>query len=120
MGLEKLFSKKDYSSLDHGEEYLEVNVSDGVSPGITPRDLGKVGIVIEKLSEFSDSDRVLRQIREGNVVFLKIKDLKDKDIGELKRAVEKMKKTVIASNGEIVGVEQDWLVLTPAHAIVHR
>ena len=41
-------------------------------------------------------------------------------MGELKRAVEKLKKTVIANNGDIVGVEQDWLVLTPGYAVIQR
>ena len=119
MGLQNLFSKREFSSLDEGQEYVEVNVTDGLSGG-APRDLGKVGIVVEKLSEFSDTERVLKSVREGNIIFLKIKALKDKDIGELKRAVERLKKTVTASNGEIIGIEQDWLILTPEHAAVHR
>ena len=73
-----------------------------------------------KLSEFSDTERVLKQVREGNIVFLKIKGLKEKDIGELKRAVERLKKTVMDSNGEIIGIEQDCLILTPEHATVNR
>ena len=119
MGLQNLFKGKEFSSLDEGQEYVEVNVADGLSGG-SPRELGKVGIVVEKLSEFSDTERVLKQIREGNIVFLKIKGLKEKDIGELKRAVERLKKTVMASNGEIIGIEQDWLILTPEHAVVNR
>ena len=118
MGLQNLFSKRDFSSLDEGQEYVEVNVADWLSG--TSRELGKIGIVVEKLSEFSDTERVLKQVREGNIIFLKIKGLKEKDIGELKRAVERLKKTVTASNGEIIGIEQDWLIVTPEHATVNR
>ena len=118
MGLQNLFSRKEFSSLDEGQEYVEINVVDGLS-GVA-RDLGKVSIVVEKLSEFSDTKRVLKQVREGHIIFLRIKGLKDKDIGELKRAVERLKKTVMASNGEIIGIEQDWLILTPEHAAVQR
>ena len=118
MGLQNLFSRKEFSSLDEGQEYVEVNVADGLSA--VARDLGKVSIVVEKLSEFSDTERVLKQVREGHIIFLRIKGLKDKDIGELKRAVERLKKTVMASNGEIIGIEQDWLILTPEHAVVQR
>jgi SepF-like predicted cell division protein (DUF552 family) len=95
------------------EEYVEVGVSESSSPG-------KIGISIEKLEEFADTDRVLRDVRNGTLVFLKIKNLKEKDIGELKRAVEKLKRTVLAQNGEIVGVEQDWLILAPEHARVQK
>jgi len=95
------------------EEYVEVGVSESGSPG-------KIGISIEKLEEFGDTERVLRDVRGGSLVFLKIKNLKEKDIGELKRAVEKLKRTVLAQNGEIVGVEQDWLILAPEHAKVKK
>jgi SepF-like predicted cell division protein (DUF552 family) len=113
----KLFSNGDYSETDdmENDEYVEVNVMDkrvGVS--------GTMGIKIEKLEDFADTDRVLRSVRKGNVIFLKIKGLKEKDIGELKRAVEKLKKTVVANNGDIAGVEQDWLILTPEYANVER
>lgn len=95
------------------EDYVEVGVSESNAPG-------RIGISIEKLEEFADTDRVLKDVREGTLVFLKIKSLKEKDIGELKRSVEKLKRTVLAQNGEIVGVEQDWLILAPEHARVQK
>lgn len=95
------------------EEYVEVGVSESSGPG-------KIGIAIEKLEEFADSERILKAVREGSLVFLKIKSLKEKDIGELKRAVEKLKRTVLAHNGEIIGVEQDWLILAPEHARIQK
>jgi len=91
------------------EDFVEVGVSESRMPG-------RIGISIEKLDDFADTDRILKSIREGSLVFLKIKALKEKDLGELKRAVEKLKKTVLAQNGEIIGVEQDWLILAPEHA----
>lgn len=96
------------------EEFIEVGISDGAARP------GKIGINIEKLEDFADTERVLRSVRNGSMVFLKIKGLKDKDLGELKRAVEKLKKTVHAQNGEIVGVESDWLILAPEYAKVDR
>jgi len=93
------------------EEFVEVGVSES-------RGAGKIGISIEKLDDFADTDRILKAVREGSLVFLKIRALKEKDLGELKRAVEKLKKTVLAQNGEIIGVEQDWLILAPEHARV--
>ena len=105
----------DYEQGEEREEFLEVNVMDSVT-----HTGGKVGIKIEHLGEFSDTEKVLRALRDGFVVFLKIKSLKEKDLGELKRSVERLKKTVMAQNGDIAGVENDWLILTPAHAAVHR
>ncbi|RLI98648.1 MAG: hypothetical protein DRO99_00215 [Candidatus Aenigmatarchaeota archaeon] len=113
----KLFNREnDFDSAEPREEFIEVNVMDSESRKRT----GSIGITVEKLTEFPDTERVLRAVREGNIVFLKIKHLKDKDIGELKRAVDKLKKTVTANNGDIAGVEQDWLILTPEFAKVMR
>ncbi len=95
------------------EEYVEVGVAESSGPG-------KIGITIDKLEEFADTERILRAVRNGSLVFLKIKTLKEKDLGELKRSVEKLKKTVLAQNGDIVGVEQDWLILAPEHAKVEK
>ncbi len=100
--------------LEMDEDYIEVNVSEH------GKREGRITIRIDKLEEFSDTERVVRHLREGSLVFLKIKDLRDKDMGELKRAVEKIKKTIIAIGGDIVGVEQDWLVLTPEYAKIER
>ena len=110
----RFFSGGEAGEIDT-ENYIEVNVTDSAD-----HSFGKVGIKIEKLNDFSDTERILKAVRAGSVIFLKIKGLKEKDIGELKRAVERLKKSIIANNGDIAGVEQDWLVLTPEHAVVHR
>ena len=117
MALKRIFSRKpEAEEIEEGENYVEVNVMDSQGTGKT----GSLGIRIEKLTEFSDTDRILKHIRKGTVVFLKIKDMKEKDMGELKRAVEKLKKIVSANNGDIAGVEQDWLIITPEFAVVER
>ena len=102
------------------DEYIEVDIGGVSSSPSMPTAHGKIGIRIESLEEFSDSEKILRFLREGSIVMLKIKTLKEKDLSELKRAVDRLKRTVLAQNGDIVGVEQDWLLLVPEHAVVHR
>ena len=95
MTIRRLLSRSKESDFDEleGEEYMEVNVMDSEAG----RSTGKLGIKIENLEDFGDTERVLRQVREGSIIFLKIKGLKDKDMGELKRAVDKLKRSVTAS-----------------------
>ena len=116
MVLQKIFTKTE-GQLNPADDYVEVDVTDTAS---AIGGLGKVGIKIDKLTDFSDTERVLRELRDGSVIFLKIKALREKDMGELKRSIERLKRTVLAQNGDIVGVEQDWLILTPEHAVVHK
>jgi SepF-like predicted cell division protein (DUF552 family) len=79
-----------------------------------------INIKIEELNGFTDTDRIQNIVREGNVVFLRIKNLRQKDINELKRSVDKLKKTIIANEGDIVGVDEDFLILTPKFVKVFR
>jgi SepF-like predicted cell division protein (DUF552 family) len=94
------------------EEFLEVETGF--------EEESKLNVRIDSLKSYSDVDRVLQFLREGSVVFLRIKDLRSKDINELKKSVEKIKKTCAAMDGDIVGVEEDFLVITPKFARIYR
>jgi SepF-like predicted cell division protein (DUF552 family) len=80
----------------------------------------RVNVRIEDLEDYRDVEVIQRLVREGNIVFLKIKSLREKNIGELKRAVQKLRKGSIAMNGDIVGVDDNFLVLCPQFARVYR
>lgn len=84
------------------------------------RNEGKIGVRIETLANYADTDRIQQLVREGNVVFLRIRDLRAKDIAELKRSVEKLRKTCTAMNGDMVGVDEEFLVVTPQYAQIYR
>src|SRR3989338_2764556 len=114
MRLKKIFGDNVSVDVAPTEDYMEVGVMD------PDKATGRIRISIEKMDDFADTDRVLRALRKGNIVFLKIKGLKEKDMSELKRAVERLKKTTIANNGDIAGVETDWLIITPQYATVER
>lgn len=80
----------------------------------------KIVVQVERIGDIADSDRIQRKVREGYILLVKIKDLRDKDMEELKRAVEKIKRTCLAVNGDIAGIGEDWLLVCPASAKVHR
>jgi len=46
--------------------------------------------------------------------------LKDKDLVELKRAINKLKKTCDAINGDIAGFGEDYIVITPSFGKIYR
>lgn len=94
------------------QEYLELDMEEEQSKQLL--------VEVERLDNYADSDRLQRKVREGNILIVKIKDLKAKDMEELKRAVEKLRKTCLAINGDIAGMGDEWLILTPATARVHR
>jgi len=73
------------------------------------------------LNDFDDVKPILQSLREGNTIALvNIKPLKEKDIVELKRAINKLKKTCDAITGEIAGFGEDYIVITPPFATIQR
>ncbi len=81
---------------------------------------GKFMIRVETLSEFSDTSIIQEYVRNGDIVWVRIKPLKEKDITELKRAVDRLRKTCVAINGDVAGIDEDFLVLTPPGVSIHR
>lgn len=99
---------------DMGEdEYIELDA--GIQD---PED--KILIQIEKLDNLLDTTRIQTKIREGKVLFIKIKDFKERDINGLKRALEKVKRTCLAVDGDIAGIGEDWVICSPKSAKIHR
>ena len=73
------------------------------------------------IQNFDDIKETLNVLREGyTIALINIRPLKDKDIVELKRTINKLKKTCDAIEGDIAGISEDWIVVTPSFARVHR
>jgi SepF-like predicted cell division protein (DUF552 family) len=112
MVLEKLFGKgiKEIGE----EEFIELDTDEAQAPS------GKIPIRVDKIEDFADTDRIQKIIRDGSIVLVKIKALRSKDVTELKRAIDKLRKTTIAMNGDIAGIDEDFIIVTPAFAHVVR
>ncbi|MCD6434914.1 MAG: cell division protein SepF [Clostridiales bacterium] len=97
-----------------GEDYVEVEATtDSVSSKVVVRPF--------TLQTFEDIKPVLDAIREGKTIALiNIGPIKEKDTTELKRAVDKLKKTIEAHEGDIAGIGESWLIATPSFAKVYR
>ena len=73
------------------------------------------------IENFDDIKDPLDALREGyTIALVNIRPIKEKDIIELKRAVNKLKKTCDAIEGDIAGFGEDWIVATPNFAQVYR
>lgn len=100
---------------EYGNDYLEIDTEQAARPK------SKILIKPFVVKEFEDIKPALDALREGyTIALVNIRPIKDKDIVELKRAVNKLKKTCDAINGDIAGFGEDWIVVTPSFAQVHR
>jgi SepF-like predicted cell division protein (DUF552 family) len=80
----------------------------------------QVKVVIEKLDSYIDSDRILRKAKSGSIVIAKMKDLKEKNIDELKNAINKIKTSTSMFKGDVVGVSDEWVIITPPSVEIKR
>lgn len=98
-----------------GEEgYVELDTEGEKAPS-------KVTVRPFVLQDFDGIKPILDSLREGNTIALvNMRPLKDKDLIELKRAINKLKKTTDAIDGEIAGFGEDFVVVTPSFAQIYR
>lgn len=72
------------------------------------------------LEEFGDIEKVQRHLRDDHIVWINIAPIKKKDMADLKRAVKRLKKTVRNIEGDMAGVDEDWIVACPGYATIAR
>ncbi|MBI2133362.1 cell division protein SepF [Candidatus Woesearchaeota archaeon] len=112
----EMFSDSDDGEVlsDGEKEYLELDTT-------ASGEKSKVTVRPFTMEDFSDIKMILDVLREGSTIALvNIKPLKDKDVIELKRAINKLKKTSDAIGGDIAGFGDDFVVVTPGFAKVYR
>lgn len=97
------------------EEFIELE------PNEMKKKAAKIFVKYFILTDFADIKGVIDALREGyTVALIKIKPLKDKDMNELKRAINKVKRTCEAIDGEIVGIDEDWIIAVPNFIEVYK
>src|SRR3990167_4658004 len=102
------------SKVELGEDYVELEAE-------LKDQKAKVLIRPFTLNQYDDIKQILAAIRDGNTIsILNIAPLKEKDVSELKRAIDKLKKTIEANEGDIAGFGENWLIATPSFAKVWR
>lgn len=80
----------------------------------------KAVIRAETLQEFDDIEAVQEHLRNDHIVWINIGPLKGRDMTNLKRAVNRLKKTIKAIDGDMAGVDEDWIVACPSYAEIER
>lgn len=111
-------SQEDYGvpEEDDGEGYVELSADVSSEASAT-----KVRVQSFVLEDFADVRLILDSLREGyTIALVNIKPLKNQDLVELKRAINKLKKTTEALDGDIAGFGEDWICVTPGFARIHR
>lgn len=121
MGLFKKLSnsfKRGFGSDDYD---IPVESSDYIQ--VQPEDSSRSKVLVRPflLEDFEDIKMVIDSLREGyTIALVNIRPLRDRDLVELKRAINKLKKTCDAVDGDIAGFGDDWIAVVPSFASIHR
>lgn len=109
------FLKKD----DSNEETLVEDEFVELDAEMTEEDQ-KVVIRAVTLKEFGDTEKVQKHLRNNHIVWINIGPLKSKDMTDLKRSVKRLKKTVKSIDGDMAGVDEEWIIACPSYAKISR
>lgn len=93
-------------------EEVELPVEEGATE--------KINVRIENLQGLIDVEKITKLVREGNILFLKTKELQKKDLGQLQTTVQRLKRVCSQYGWDIAGTEDGYLVLTPKFARIER
>tara|TARA_Y100000310_G_scaffold333066_1_gene409870 strand:- start:716 stop:1099 length:384 start_codon:yes stop_codon:yes gene_type:complete len=107
--------KKMFGKTESEEDYLEIDLNQDVQKK------EKIRVRPFTLRSYDDVNEILESLREGyTIAVIDIRQLKAKDVIELKRSITKIKKTVDALEGSIAGFGDHAIIATPEFAEVFK
>ncbi len=111
-------NKKEEFVEDNTEDYLSIDHNEVKENDETAK---AVEVKVFVLDDYENIRDVLDVIRgEKTMCLIDIHLLRNKDPDELKRAIDKLKKTVEATGGELVGFHENWILSAPKNVQVHK
>ncbi|MFW6233399.1 MAG: cell division protein SepF [Nanoarchaeota archaeon] len=104
---------------DSDEDYLSITEIDHST---TPEHEEKlVDVKVFVLDSYDNIRDILDIIRgDKTMCLIDIHLLRNKDPDELKLAVDKLKKTINAVGGDLVGFHENWILAAPKHVHIHK
>lgn len=119
MALKDLFSRitgPEYKETTSLEDYVELQIPEGEFQAAAAGRFVKVC----KLKGFADVDIVVRELSDGNIVVLDIKPLAERSMNELRHAVDEVKDICLSMGGDIAGLSEYHLIITPPSVRIDR
>ncbi len=107
------------------EEYVEDSSDDYLSISETDTKTNEeeklLNVRVFVLDDYDNIRDILDIIRgEKTMCLIDIHLLRNKDPDELRRAIDKLKKTVEAVGGEVVGFHENWILAAPKFVNIQK
>lgn len=102
---------------DSSEDYLALSDMKVKMPE-TSKDLEVKVFVLDSYDNIREVLDIVRT--ETTMCLIDIHLLRNKDTDELRRAIDKLKKTIEAVDGSIVGFHENWIMTAPKNVKIHK
>jgi len=104
--------KKHVETPEEPSEYVEIEHA---------RPQPKVKVRTFHLESFDDTKAIISVMREGTTIALiDVSPLREKDVIDLKRSVNKLKNACAEIGCSIAGLSGDWIVIAPSYAEIYK
>ena len=88
------------------EEVVEAKIVKEIKPKL------KLGLMV--MERYADVEKILNRFRKGDAVILvKVTPLRNKDMAELKKAIERLKTHCEVTGADLAALDDNWIVLVP-------
>ncbi|MEM1513666.1 MAG: cell division protein SepF [Candidatus Thermoplasmatota archaeon] len=87
--------------------------------GVEKKEEAKMFVRIAEVHKYEDIKELIKHIYEGNMLLMDISPISADSI-EVERIINEMKKVASDINGDIVGIDRNRFIITPAGVKVDR
>lgn len=113
--------KKEEFVEDESDDYLSITEQESSSTGHSGSGEKILDVKVFVLDDYDSIRDILDVIRgEKTMCLIDIHLLRNKDPDELRRAIDKLRKTIEAVDGELVGFHENWVLAAPKKVHIHK
>jgi len=90
---------------------------------LSSKDFLEFGIIYVKpmtIRNESDIQKITKELNDGNIVLGNVTPIAERDPGELRRLIEQLKGICKGIGGDIVGIGDSRILVTPANIRIYR
>lgn len=106
--LEKIVGSEGKPEARDYEDFVKVQLEYASGEEVPERE-----VVVHRLRGFSEIDTCISHVSDGNIVIVDIRPLANRNMRELKQAVDEMKEICASMHADLAGLGDSHLIITP-------
>lgn len=109
----RMFGANGGEQAAHSSDVVEIEVKN--------QEERKISLQLGVLEKFGDTENILAAMRSGSrIMLVKIRALREKDMTELKRSINRLKTHCAATGGDMAAIDDNWVIVVPPTVEIER